>query len=432
MKLLFAASALVGHINPLLAIARQAAARGDEIVFATAPAFRSKVEAAGFRFAPDESGGDAQFRELTLQPGPERYRREFEARFLDAMPGQSRTLRRLIESECPDAVVAGSLFLGALPLILSGEPRPPIVACNVSFLFHDRTDNAPLGPGLPPAGNASDALRYAAIKAQADAVFEGPVRAYADRKLAGLGLPPLPASLTQSMITLPDVFLQLTVPSFEYDYGVLREGVQFVGALPAPAVTGPLPDWWDELDDRRRVVLVTQGTLANDDFGELLEPTLLALADRDDLLVIATTGGRPLDALTAPIPANARVSTFLPFGALLPKVDAFVTNGGYGSVSQALAAGVPIVSAGLTEDKAEVGARIGWSGVGLNLAVNRPTPEALGAAISRVLDEPGFRRNAARLANDFADHDTVVEIMEAIDAARVPKVAHPPRHAISA
>ena len=40
---------------------------------------------------------------------------------------------------------------------------------------------------------------------------------------------------------------------------------------------------------------------------------------------------------------------------MLPQVSVLVTNGGYGSVSQALAAGVPIVSAGLTEDKAEIG-----------------------------------------------------------------------------
>ena len=56
------------------------------------------------------------------------------------------------------------------------------------------------------------------------------------------------------------------------------------------------------------MVLATQGTLANADFGELIEPTLAALADRDDLLVLATTGGRPAAALRGPIPANTRVA----------------------------------------------------------------------------------------------------------------------------
>lgn len=416
MKLLFAASPLTGHVNPILAVARAAAARGDDVVVTTSEAFGPKVEAAGVRFAPVLSDGDAEFRDVDLPSGPERYRREFEKRFIDAMPLQAQTLKALIAAEKPDAILAGSLFLGALPLLLDDAPRPPIVGLNVSFLFHDRPDGAPLGPGLPPARTPEDAERYAAFKLQSDALFVTPVRAYADARLAEMGLPGLPASLTQSMIVAPDLFAQMTVPGFEYDYGELPETVRFVGALPPPALDGPLPDWWPELDGPRRVVLVTQGTLANHDFGELIEPTLEALAGRDDLLVIATTGGRPLDALKKPLPANARVATFLPFAALLPKIDLLVTNGGYGSVSQALAAGAPIVSAGLTEDKGEVGARIAFAGVGINLAVNAPTVEALRGAIGAALEDPRYGLRAAELAQDFARHDAAAEILAAIDS----------------
>jgi UDP:flavonoid glycosyltransferase YjiC (YdhE family) len=66
---------------------------------------------------------------------------------------------------------------------------------------------------------------------------------------------------------------------------------------------------------------------------------------------------------------------------VLPKVDVFVTNGGYGSVNQAMSFGIPLVSAGKTEDKADVNARVGWSGVGINLATNEPTPDALREAV---------------------------------------------------
>lgn len=416
MKLLFAASPLVGHLNPLLTVARIAAARGDEVVFTTTPAFGPRVEAAGFRFLPYAAGGDAAHRETSLPSGPERYRKEFERRFIDAMPGQAAALRDLIASEAPDAIVAGSMFLGVLPLLLDARPRPPIVVMNVSFLFHDRPDLAPLGLGLPPAMDASERARYAAIKAQVDAGFTTPVRLCVDRLLAEMALPGLPAALTQSIVALPDAFLQATVPAFEYDFGALPAGVSFVGTLPAPKSTGPRPDWWSELDDGKPVVLVTQGTLANEDFSELVEPTLRALADRDDILVLATTGGRPVGSIRGPIPANARVAPFLPFDDLLPKVDVLVTNGGYGTVSLALAAGVPIVSAGVTEDKAEIGARVGWSGVGVNIAANAPTADALRAAIDGVLTEPGFRRRAGDLAAAFARHDAPREILAVIDA----------------
>ncbi|TXN20720.1 glycosyltransferase [Methylobacterium sp. WL9] len=417
MKVLIAATPLMGHINPLLAIGRLLAERGDDVLVTTSAAFAMKVEGAGLRFASYPDDGASEFRETSLPAGPERYRREFERRFIDPMPVQAEALRALIARERPDVVVAGSMFLGVLPLLLDAErPRPPIVTVNVSFLFLDRPDRAPVGMGLPPAKTEAERAHYAVLGAGMDAAFVNPVRAYTDAVLARMGLPPLPASLPHSIAVLPDAFLQPTVPEFEYDYGTLPPGLRFVGMLSSAPPSGqPRPDWWPELDGGRRVVLVTQGTLANHDLSELLEPALQALAERDDLLVIATTGGRPVEEIGVPIPANARVAPFLPFDALLPKVDLFVTNGGYGSVSMALAAGVPIVSAGLTEDKAEINARVGWSGAGLNLATNTPSAAALRGATGTVLADPRFRKRAAMLSDALAGRDARHEILSALD-----------------
>jgi UDP:flavonoid glycosyltransferase YjiC (YdhE family) len=87
--------------------------------------------------------------------------------------------------------------------------------------------------------------------------------------------------------------------------------------------------------------------------------------------VVVTTGGRPVDTIPGPIPPNARVSSYLPFDWILKKTDVFVTNGGYGSVNQAMSFGITIVSAGLTEDKADVNARVAWSGVGIWRPISR-------------------------------------------------------------
>ena len=176
-----------------------------------------------------------------------------------------------------------------------------------------------------------------------------------------------------------------------------------------------MPEWWDELDGSRKVVLVTQGTVANADFGELVEPTLAALGERDDLLVLVTTGRRPIRNVHGPIPTNARLAEFLDFAALLPKVDVLVTNGGYGTVQLALRAGVPIVAAGRTEDKAEVGARVAWSGVGIEIPSQRPAAEDLRAAVDRVLSEPSYRERAAAIAADMAAIDTPVTILGVLD-----------------
>lgn len=415
MKVLIAATPLTGHVNPLLNFGRLLSARGDAVLVTTSEDFRSRVEEAGLRFVPYEDCHSAEYRETDLPAGPARYRREFERRFIDPMPAQATILKSLIEIEAPDVIVAGSMFLGVLPLLLSDDARPPIVTANVSFLFLDRPDHAPVGFGLPPATNANERARYAAMKAGVDAEFVNPVRAYADSHLARMGLPPLPFSLPHSIVVLPDLFLQPTVPAFEYDYGPLPQGLRFIGLLPPLHAEVTLPEWWYELDGDKPVVLVTQGTLANSDFGELVEPALTALAGRDDLLVVATTGGRPIEALRGLLPANARVAQFLPFDLLLPKVSLLVTNGGYGSVSQALAAAVPIVSAGTTEDKAEVNARIAWSGVGIDLATNAPQVEELREAITRVLAEPRFRERANAMAQSFAARNAVTGFLSAVD-----------------
>ncbi|MBX9932043.1 MAG: hypothetical protein K2Y56_10970 [Methylobacterium sp.] len=263
MKVLLAATPLTGHVNPLLALAGLLTARGDNVLFVTGAAFEAKVEAAGLRYAWIAAEGEPEFRATDLPAGAERSRREFERRFVYAMPGQAERLRALIAEEKPDVIVAGCMVLGILPLLLGAGPRPRIVIYNVSFLFHDRLDNAPLGFGLPPARNAEDAARYGALKASVDVAFTDPVRRYTDGLLANEGLPGLPASLTQSIVTLPDAFVQATVPEFEFDYGPLPPSVHFVGALPVPAVAAALPEWWDRRDPSRRIVLVTQGTLAN-------------------------------------------------------------------------------------------------------------------------------------------------------------------------
>jgi UDP:flavonoid glycosyltransferase YjiC (YdhE family) len=149
-------------------------------------------------------------------------------------------------------------------------------------------------------------------------------------------------------------------------------------------------------------VFVTQGTVANGDLSQLVGPTLAALADRQDLLVVVTTGGRPLDALAGPVPANTRVSRFLPMEWMLPRVDLVVTNGGYGTVSQALSLGIPLIVAGVTEDKAEVASHVARSGAGINLMTNTPTVSALRDAI---LEGVRHRAAARFLAQAFARYD---------------------------
>ena len=77
------------------------------------------------------------------------------------------------------------------------------------------------------------------------------------------------------------------LPSFSAVHPAL---VHFVGAPPIVPGQAPLSALAHDLDGSRQVVLVTQGTVANHNFGLLIAPTLAALGDEPDVLVVATTG----------------------------------------------------------------------------------------------------------------------------------------------
>src|SRR6202022_1111433 len=146
----------------------------------------------------------------------------------------------------------------------------------------------------------------------------------------------------------------------------------------------------------RPVIHVTQGTWANADYEQVIAPTLQALA-AEDVLIVVTTGGRPLDTLP-PLPANARAATYLPYDELLPRTAVYVTNGGYGGIQYALRYGLPIVATGGKGDKPEVGARVAWSGVGRRIRTERPTPSALRRDILAVLNQPRYQQASRRVA----------------------------------
>jgi UDP:flavonoid glycosyltransferase YjiC (YdhE family) len=311
--------------------------------------------------------------------------------------------------------------MGALPMLLGPRAkRPPIILCGTTYLFWHRNDGAPILGGIPIVDEDAQRGQYKAAFDEYEAVFMEPANRSANECLRGMGCGPLPTNIFDSLVALPDAYLQLTTPNFEFPRADLPDTVRFIGPLPIMAKQAPLPPWAGELDGSRKVVLVTQGTVANYDLSHLVAPTLAALADDPELLVVVTTGGRPTDAVPGRIPANARLASYLPFEWLLPKIDVFVTNGGYGSVNQALSFGVPLVTAGMTEDKADVNARVAWSGVGVNLETNEPTPDAIRRAVRTVLDDPKYHRRASSIAGEMQRIDTKSKFLQIIDEVSLP------------
>ncbi len=423
MKILIASTPATGHLNPLLAIGHILIAEGHDVGFLSGSVLRDRIEGIGAKFQALPVGADFDlhsidtvFPELTtMAPGPDWLRTVMERVFVDAVPAQHQGLQQVLQSFPADVVIGDDMLFGVLPMLLGPRSkRPPIVLCGTSFLHWCRDDGAPHFIGLPPATTQAQRDEYAAIYQEHDRLIYQPVADRLNRLLEQMGVKPLSMTLFDSVVHLDDAYLQLTVPSFEFPREFPRS-VHFVGTPPIIPNQAPLPSWANELDGSRKIVLVTQGTVANHNFDLLVAPTLQALANEPDVLVVATAGGRPIEAIPGPIPGNARLARYLPFEWVLPKADVLVTNGGYGSVNQAMSFGIPLVTAGLTEDKADVNARVAWSGVGINLATNEPTPQALRAAVGAVLDTPNCRSRASLMAAEFEAIDTRSEIVRIVD-----------------
>lgn len=141
------------------------------------------------------------------------------------------------------------------------------------------------------------------------------------------------------------------------------------------------------------------------------------------MLVVATSGGRSLEHFPDPIPANTRLVSFIAHHSLLPQVAAMVTNGGYNGVQIALAHGVPLVVAGKSQEKTEVGARVAWAGVGINLRTQYPTAEQIRTAVRAILSDPRYRQRALALRAEIAQTDAPREaarLLERLAVTRQP------------
>ncbi|HKP40069.1 nucleotide disphospho-sugar-binding domain-containing protein [Mycobacterium sp.] len=421
-EILIASLSPVGHIGPLLNVAQGLVNRGDRVTILSSAAHAAKIRAVGAtpRAIPAEADFDLTRLDIDLPgradtSGIKRVNFDIVRLFVQPMPHQARALSELMAETKFDAIIVDAGFFGILPFLL-GDPaaRPPVLAYSTTPLMIGSRDTAPSGMGLPPSSTPSGRLRNRALNLLSQKVLLRQSQNAANYLLDRLNSRPLPMFILDSGL-LADRYIAPTVPEFDYPRSDLPAHVRYVGTVhQAPSRGFRPPPWWPQLDGDRPVVHVTQGTIDNADLGRLLEPTIEALGD-EDVIVVATTGGRDVSQLRGPLPMNTLVAEYIPHDVLLPRVDVMVTNGGYGAVQRALSTGVPLVVAGDTEDKPEVAARVAWTGAGINLRTGAPTPGAVRAAVREVLGDGRYLRRARELEAAFARRDGVAEITALVD-----------------
>ncbi|RAY12698.1 glycosyl transferase family 28 [Actinomadura craniellae] len=177
-----------------------------------------------------------------------------------------------------------------------------------------------------------------------------------------------------------------------------------------------VPGWLREAPGRRRVCLtlgVSFREVAGGDrasVNELLE----AVADLD-VEVVATLNAEQLDAARG-LPDNVRAVDFVPLDLLLPSCSAIIHHSGSGTFMTALAHGVPQVivptrmwcngpRADLARD----------SGIALCCEPEELTADRLRTMVTRVLEEPSFARNAARVRAEMLGTPSPRELVPVLE-----------------
>lgn len=361
MRILWTFVGGLGHLAPLLPLARATQATGHEVAVAGSGGLVPRIEEAGFRAyatsaQPHHAGAPAA-RDLTpLEVTDARAAEiEFAENFGD------RGARRMA---------------GALPAVIE-DFRPDLVV-------RDETDlGTTIAAELLGVPVATHLVLASGLLIRPDLVTPK-----LDVVRAEHGLPPDPALTRLTSGPMLSDF----PPSFRsHDSPLALRPVHYRSTV-APARTRARAG--------RRRVYATLGTIFNKQSGDLFERLLAGLADVDADVVV--TVGRELDpAQFGPQPPHVRVERFVPQADLLPDVDLVVSHGGSGSLMAALAHGVPSVLLPLGADQPHNALRAEELGVAATLDAATATPDEIAARVRTVLADAATGERCRAVADEL-------------------------------
>ncbi|KAH7413707.1 hypothetical protein DE146DRAFT_749908 [Phaeosphaeria sp. MPI-PUGE-AT-0046c] len=430
--LVFSAFAHWSHYEKVAKVAVALAGLGYPITFITGGIFEDDVKSlhpnitfVPFQGKPDKLSEEDMELMQALLPGSDEFELFMMKKVMvDGIPDQYNTLQQVFSDfrehygdsrpllSLYDSALAGhhAMSLGAPGL------RPDT---NLGLAIHpyslDSNETFPFHMGKPPhQGPDARAVHHEANQPHNRGLVAREIATAYWQMMRDMGVVELHDwHVVHSLAAVPDHLMLLGVPEFEFPRSQMRPNVHYFGALKtkkAPSKSKDnLPEWWKDVAAAKaagkQLVAVSQGTVGTN-LNDLLIPTLEALKDRDDVLVIATTVAvEPADVPNLVVPSNARVAKFVPYDLLLPLIDVLVNNGGYGAVIQSLTAGIPMVVAGKGQDKAITNSILEMKELGVNLGKMDPSVDEIREGVTKVLGNKMYKQNAMAMSRRFDDYD---------------------------
>ena len=192
--------------------------------------------------------------------------------------------------------------------------------------------------------------------------------------------------------------LVLTVPSLQLrPEGLQGEDVRFMGPLRAlgPTEDGSEPAL-DGLAETDKLIYVSLGTVF-EQRPDFFRDAALALSAPGRRVIMSV--GRLAPETLEPLPAGVQAHRHVDQLAVLRRADLFVTHGGFNSVQEGLAAGVPLLFCPQMFEQALNADVVARQGAGLRLRT--VTADSIEDATATLLDQPSYREAAGRLADEL-------------------------------
>ncbi|MCA9270847.1 MAG: glycosyltransferase, partial [Planctomycetales bacterium] len=124
---------------------------------------------------------------------------------------------------------------------------------------------------------------------------------------------------------------------------------------------------------------------------------------------------RHAQQIPARLPDGVRHFAYAPFSEILPRCAALVHHGGIGTLSQALAAGVPQLVMPMAHDQPDNAARVRRLGVGSVLWPSQFRGPRVAAALAALLASAEVKANCDACAEHLADVDGLGLIADALE-----------------
>jgi len=267
------------------------------------------------------------------------------------------------------------------------------------------TDLPPAGLGWHPASTWLGKAKHAFMRKLTDKlIFSGPSRLFKKLMIEN-GIKPPAGNLFDMLYRSASLVLQSGTPGFEYFRSDMNKNVRYIGPLLPYSQRERKIYQIPDREKYKKVILVTQGTVEKDP-QKLIIPTIEAYKN-SRTLVIVTTGGFNTKELRERYPQkNIIIEDFIPFNDVMPQVDVYITNGGYGGVLLGIQNKTPMVVAGVHEGKNEICARVGYFKLGIDLRTELPIPRQIFKAVEEVAANPLYRKNVNKLAEEFQQYNS--------------------------